>query len=650
MDPYLRGSIVAYPFSWMEASYQYVDINNQLYSDIFSFSGNQTFKDKSFDFKFLLLKERNNIPALALGLRDAAGTGLFASEYLVMSKNIGIADFSLGMGWGKLTNGKSISNPFTNINDSFKIGLMLKELRGEFTFGSFFSGNSSLFGGLELKIPYANGLRFKYEYDATDYNKEGFPPVAQKSKNNFSFIYTINNYFHLKLVFFRGNTLNLGFSFTGNYRNKNSFIRKSDFHKPVTYKDEYKELNTEDERTYYKTVLQTLKDRELYLQTANINKEESKFSVSYSQSKYISYTRALGRISRVLDEISPEYIEKFEIINLNTSLPMHKVNIEREQFVKYDPINIKNLQVRKENISRADYSYTKHEYQPRLILPRFITKVAPRVRSPIGGPDGFYFGDIRLGLKSEIILRRNLSILVNASAGIYDNFDELKLASDSILPHVRTDIVKYLKQSKHLSLDQAQINYFTKISDDSYARISAGYLESMFGGIGAEYLYRPFNQQFAIGAELFHLKQREYKQRLRFRDYDTNSGFINFYYHEPRSNILLKIKGGKFLAKDSGIKFDFSRHFKSGARMGVFFTFTDISREEFGEGSFDKGFYFNIPIESFSDTYSRGYTGFGLRPVTRDGGAHIIQNYNLYGVTEAGTEYSILRDWDDIYE
>ena len=139
MDPYLRGSIVAYPFNWMEASYQYVDINNQLYSQSFAFSGNQTFKDKSFDFKFLLSKENKNFPALALGLRDAAGTGPFASEYLVMSKNIGIADLTLGMGWGKLTNGKSISNPFTNLNDSFRNRTNVEGTKGgEFTFGSFF--------------------------------------------------------------------------------------------------------------------------------------------------------------------------------------------------------------------------------------------------------------------------------------------------------------------------------------------------------------------------------------------------------------------------------------------------------------------------------------------------------------------------------
>ena len=31
-------------------------------------------------------------------------------------------------------------------------------------------------------------------------------------------------------------------------------------------------------------------------------------------------------------------------------------------------------------------------------------------------------------------------------------------------------------------------------------------------------------------------------------------------------------------------------------QFGVFATFTDVSREEFGEGSFDKGIFFNIPI------------------------------------------------------
>ncbi len=84
-DPYTRGSIIAYPFNWFEASYQYTDVNNALYSDVESFSGNQTYKDKGFDVKFRLLKE-SFFPAVAIGIRDIAGTGTFAAEYLVASK------------------------------------------------------------------------------------------------------------------------------------------------------------------------------------------------------------------------------------------------------------------------------------------------------------------------------------------------------------------------------------------------------------------------------------------------------------------------------------------------------------------------------------------------------------------------------------
>ena len=34
--------------------------------------------------------------------------------------------------------------------------------------------------------------------------------------------------------------------------------------------------------------------------------------------------------------------------------------------------------------------------------------------------------------------------------------------------------------------------------------------------------------------------------------------------------------------------------------MGAFFTRTDLSFEEFGEGSFDKGIYVHIPIDFFA--------------------------------------------------
>ncbi len=74
-EPYLRGSIIAYPFDWMEASYQYADINNVLYSPVEEFSGSQSLKDKSFDIKIRLIKESNLFPQVSIGIRDLGGTG-----------------------------------------------------------------------------------------------------------------------------------------------------------------------------------------------------------------------------------------------------------------------------------------------------------------------------------------------------------------------------------------------------------------------------------------------------------------------------------------------------------------------------------------------------------------------------------------------
>ena len=41
-DPYLRGSIVAYPFSWFEASYQYTDVNNPVHRSMSLLFGEQS--------------------------------------------------------------------------------------------------------------------------------------------------------------------------------------------------------------------------------------------------------------------------------------------------------------------------------------------------------------------------------------------------------------------------------------------------------------------------------------------------------------------------------------------------------------------------------------------------------------------------------
>ena len=46
------------------------------------------------------------LPAIAVGINDIAGTGLFSSEYIVSSYGIKNIDVHFGIGWGIL-NGSS---------------------------------------------------------------------------------------------------------------------------------------------------------------------------------------------------------------------------------------------------------------------------------------------------------------------------------------------------------------------------------------------------------------------------------------------------------------------------------------------------------------------------------------------------------------
>ena len=70
--------------------------------------------------KFRLLKENYYLPALAVGMRDIAGTGNFSTEYIVATKKIGNLDITSGIGLGLLGSDNSIRNPFLNLNEGFR--------------------------------------------------------------------------------------------------------------------------------------------------------------------------------------------------------------------------------------------------------------------------------------------------------------------------------------------------------------------------------------------------------------------------------------------------------------------------------------------------------------------------------------------------
>ncbi|MCW2482709.1 YjbH domain-containing protein, partial [Candidatus Symbiopectobacterium sp. NZEC135] len=167
-EEYRRYSVSLQLFDWLETTVRYTDIRTQPYSDVASFSGKQSYKDKSFDVKARLWQESAWMPDVSFGLRDIAGTGLFDSEYLVASKRMGPFDFTLGIGWGNMAESGNIKNPACEFKTSFcQRGGSYKTGGGQFEVGNLFHGPAALFGGVEYQTPW-NPLRFKLEYDGND--------------------------------------------------------------------------------------------------------------------------------------------------------------------------------------------------------------------------------------------------------------------------------------------------------------------------------------------------------------------------------------------------------------------------------------------------------------------------------------------------
>ena len=102
------------------------------------------------------------------------------------------------------------------------------------------------------------------------------------------------------------------------------------------------------------------------------------------------------------------------------------------------------------------------------------------------------------------------------------------------------------------------------------------------------------------------------------------------------------------MAGDKGAQFSISRVFDSGIGVSAYATITNVSAAQFGEGSFDKGLYMNVPLELFLATSSRSYGSVGWRPLSRDGGQMLLNKSRLYGIIDEGNLDAVVHRWDQI--
>jgi hypothetical protein len=382
----------------------------------------------------------------------------------------------------------------------------------------------------------------------------------------------------------------------------------------------------------------------LFLQTASLTNKD--LDVSISTSEYRNSIRSASYAASIVHEVSKDHnidLTTVNISHINLGIEANNITFFSNHLDKKNNTPIEIIKKYTQLNSGTKNSYKTHKFKPKVNFPAVFSTTSPVIVSNIGSPEKFYYGGIDFTNTSEIQFSRKMLLSTQVNYALINNFDEVIYNPKSVLEHVRTDNALYLKASD-LYLKRMQLDYIWNPKKNIYAKLSGGILEDMFGGFGGQILYKPFDGNFNVSLEGFYVRQRDYDRLLDFKKYKTFTGHLNFSYLFPygiESNISL----GRYLAKDDGYTFDLSRRTKSGFKAGIYFTRTDVSALRFGEGSFDKGFYIQIPMDLFSKKYSGNYSNFSLSPLTRDGGAKLKFDKDLRGLMYNTTLNELKQGW-----
>src|SRR6185312_1564493 len=172
--------------------------------------------DRSFAMKARLWQEGDLLPAVAVGINDLVGTGVYSGEYLVGSKRFGNLDFSLGIGWGRLGSTDQFKNPLASVFPSFGNPRTTNVLTasGGTNFNELFHGSdAALFGGIVWQTPVKN-LSLMAEYSGDAYTLESqtgnFVP---RGRMNYGASYRISDSIAVSLDWLYGRSIGGNISF-----------------------------------------------------------------------------------------------------------------------------------------------------------------------------------------------------------------------------------------------------------------------------------------------------------------------------------------------------------------------------------------------------------------------------------------------------
>jgi membrane-associated phospholipid phosphatase len=263
-------------------------------------------------------------------------------------------------------------------------------------------------------------------------------------------------------------------------------------------------------------------------------------------------------------------------------------------------------------------------------------KVVPKISFFFNDPSGALRYEMAAAANYDKRLGQGTYLNSAFKLNLLENVSGVTQASNSLLPHVRTDIAEY-KRGGRFKLNRLLLNQYLTLDERVYARASAGFYEEMYRGVGGQVLYLPKASHWAADITVDALQQRGYKGWFDKRDYKTVTALGALHYKLPY-DITATARAGRFLARDEGVRLEFKRRFQSGVEIGAWYTKTngkDITNPGTPTNPYnDKGIFLSVPLNIMLPTDTQANAGVGLSPWTRDVGQMVASPGDLYDLFE----------------
>ncbi|MCU0899690.1 MAG: YjbH domain-containing protein [Cypionkella sp.] len=630
-----------------------------------------TYYDRSFDLRYQVFDEGRYRPALAIGLQDFVGTGVIAGEYIVATKHV-TPDLkvSAGLGWGRLGSYKPIGSPLGD-RPPLDVGK-----GGNFNFDQWFRGPAAPFAGIEWQVN--DQWTAKAEYSSDAYREESAlrGTFDRRSPLNFGIEYQRNDSLRFGAYYMYGSEVGIAAHFILNPKKRAGggivtsapdavARRPSRGADPEAWSTTWLGDSETQEGLRARLAQRLEKDG---VQVESVRFEGSTAHVRIRNLTNDAEAQAVGRTARAMTRVVPAAVEQFVIVPVVNGMPVSQVVLSRSDLeaLEFDTQAAEKLLSRAQILSAP--AFLNDGLRDPQAYPKFTWALGPTARLRVFDQNSPFKIAVGAELRGRYEITPGLVLSGAVTKHVLSNLDDRPPLPDRNGLHPVRSANYFYDRDGDPALDNLSLTYYTKLAPEVYGRVSLGYLERMYGGLSTEVLWMPTERRWAIGAELNYVAQRSPNQRLGFKlplemfetdgcspnfataacgardSYRVVTGHVSGYYKFD-NDFQVQVDVGRYLAGDVGATLSLKREFDNGWRVGAFVTKTNVSAEEFGSGSFDKGITIEIPFASLLGKPSTRTQSTLLRPFGRDGGQRLSVEGRLYDEVRGYQKDGLTEQW-----